>query len=83
MQYHTSDTADFDGDGEMEDYVINFINHLNPNGAGGHPNWPQYKPSSPNLLTLNDGAVPINITQDTFRQKPMEVVTEILYNNPY
>lgn len=61
---------------ELQDYVINFAYHLDPNGPTV-PAWPQYTLASPKLLTLLDGEIPAIITEDTYRVAPIEGVTAI------
>ncbi|KAJ3555359.1 hypothetical protein NM688_g2623 [Phlebia brevispora] len=64
---HASDLISAYGQVDLTDYIINFVNNLNPNGPTV-PNWPQYSTSSPQLLTLLDGLIPTSITTDTYRQ---------------
>lgn len=66
---------------ELQDYIINFAYHLDPNGPTV-PAWPQYKLASPELLTLWDGAIAINITEDTYRVAAMEGLTTISLKYP-
>ncbi|KZP15052.1 alpha beta-hydrolase [Athelia psychrophila] len=76
---HGTDITSMYGTGngtELQDYVINFAYHLNPNGPTV-PAWPQYTLASPKLLTLLDGTIPITITEDTYRVAPMEGVTAL------
>ena len=81
FQVHASDILNVYGDGEMTDYLVRFVANLNPNGNTGI-NWPQYTPSSPNLLTFLDGPVPLEITQDTFRQEAIAYLTNVTLANP-
>ena len=60
----------------MADYLINFINNLDPNGSG-LLSWPKYTTSSPKLLTFVDGLIPLEITEDTFRQEGMNFLTQL------
>lgn len=55
---------------DLADYLINFVNHLDPNGPTVL-SWPQYKINSPQLMTLQDGATPLAVSQDTYRLAPM------------
>ncbi len=67
----------------MEDYLINFVNKLDPNGEGRGINWPKYTTSSPNLVTFNDNLLfPVTITQDTFRTEAISFLTEVTLANP-
>ena len=60
----------------MAVYLINFINKLDPN-ASGLLSWPKYTTSSPQLLTFIDGLIPLIITEDTFRQDGMNLLTQL------
>ena len=65
----------------MADYLINFVNHLDPNG-NTVPSWPKYTTSSPNLLTFLDGLIPITITHDDYRVDAMNLITELSLQFP-
>ena len=54
--------------------MVNFVNHLDPNGQTVM-DWPQYHLSSPQLLTLLDGAVPFSITTDNYRAGGIDYLT--------
>ena len=71
----------------MADYLIRFVSNLDPNapagGDGGvESSWPEYTTASPNLLTFLDGLIPLEISQDTYRQAAMEGLTQITLANP-
>ena len=71
--------------GDLGDYFINFVNHLNPNGDGSSQSvetWPQYTLANPALMTFLDGSTHQEITQDTFRQDAIGNVTELLLKYP-
>jgi acetylcholinesterase len=77
------------GHAELQDYLINFVNFLDPNKAVDPAlqdsriiNWPQYNDQSKTLLTILDGAVPLNLTADTFRQDAIAFMTEISLEMP-
>jgi acetylcholinesterase len=69
------------------DYLINFVDHLNPNPrpATTNPNlvfWPRYTPGNLNLLTFLDlpplgSIIPLSLTLDNFRIAPMEFLTRL------
>lgn len=67
--------------GDLAEYLINFVNHLDPNGKG-LTSWPKYSESNPLLLTFLDGAVPITLTNDTFRKEGMELITNLMLVTP-
>lgn len=69
------------GPGELTDYLINFVNHLDPNGNGS-AYWPQYTPTNPTLMTFLDGPTPQELTQDTFREEAMRTLTELFLKYP-
>ena len=76
VQFHGSDLLNIFFDGELTDYLIRFTNHLDPNGGGLHP-WPQYDTKNRSVLTFWDGLIPITITEDTYRQDAMNVLTNL------
>ncbi|KAH9891908.1 carotenoid ester lipase precursor [Cubamyces lactineus] len=78
---HATDILNVYGGGELADYLINFVNHLDPNG-NTVPSWPKYTTSSPNLLTFLDGSIPIEITNDDYRVDAMSLMTELSLEFP-
>ncbi|KAJ8496267.1 hypothetical protein ONZ51_g1208 [Trametes cubensis] len=78
---HATDILNVYGGGEMADYLINFVNHLDPNG-NTVPSWPKYTTSSPSLLTFLDGLIPITITNDDYRVDAMNLITELSLQFP-
>jgi acetylcholinesterase len=81
IQFHGSDILNIYFNGELTDYLVHFTNHLDPNGRGLH-HWPQYNTSTRSVLTLWDGFVPITITDDTYRQDAMNVLTNLSLAHP-
>ncbi|KAK0460006.1 carotenoid ester lipase precursor [Desarmillaria tabescens] len=79
--FHASDILNVYFGGDMADYLIRFAATLNPSGSTGIQ-WPQWTTNSPNLLTFNDGLLPLTITQDTFRGDAMSGLSKILLANP-
>ena len=65
----------------MADFLINFVNNLDPNGATGIP-WPQYSLDSRELLTFQDGFVPLTITKDDYRVEGLSVITDLALKFP-
>ena len=81
VQFHGSDLLNIFFDGELMDYLIRFTNHLDPNGVGLHY-WPQYDTKTRSVLTFWDGLIPITITEDTYRQDAMNVLTNLSLAHP-
>ncbi|KAA1472206.1 alpha/beta-hydrolase [Dentipellis sp. KUC8613] len=79
--FHGSEIPSFWGPGDMTDYLIRFVTHLDPNGNTSF-RWPQYSASSPQLLTLWDGLFPLNITQDTYRAEALSYLTSLSLKYP-
>ena len=65
----------------MADYLINFVNNLDPNGKTGIF-WPRYTTSSPQLLTFLDGRIPLTITEDNFRVSGINKIMQLSLANP-
>ncbi|KAK0503648.1 carotenoid ester lipase precursor [Armillaria luteobubalina] len=79
--FHASDILNVYFGGDMVDYLIRFVATSNPSGSTGIQ-WPKWTTKSPNLLTFNDGLLPLTITQDTFRSNAMNGLSKILLANP-
>lgn len=82
---HGSDILNVYFGGEMEDYLIRFVNKLDPNNQGDKGqgiNWPKYTTSNPNLLTFQDGLIPLTVTQDTYRKDSISALTQITLTHP-
>ncbi|KAK2464493.1 hypothetical protein APHAL10511_003472 [Amanita phalloides] len=65
--YQGSDLPMVYDKGELQDYLINFVNNFDPNGQQLF-NWPKYNIDNLALLTLYDGPDTLmNITTDNYR----------------
>ena len=81
-QFHGSDILQVYGSGPLQDYVIHFVNGLNPNfGSKGLLQWPQYDLSSKQLVTFLDGNN-LTITEDTFREDAVKLIQELSSKSP-
>jgi acetylcholinesterase len=81
-KFHGTDTFYIkDASGELSTYLINFVNKLDPNGNGSF-NWPKYTKDSPNMLTLQDGDIPLQITQDTYRSAAIDLAINLTFKHP-
>jgi len=75
---------------ELQDYLINFINNLDPNvdtekGAERTENlvhWPQFDTESKQLLQILDGPVPLNLTVDDFREDAIQFLIDFSLAHP-
>ncbi|KAF7350022.1 COesterase domain-containing protein [Mycena venus] len=86
--FHTTDVFNVYQQGELTDYLINFVTTLDPNGPTV-PSWPKYTTESPNLMTFEDGLLQVGatkgkteVTQDTFRVEAMKVLTDVSLEFP-
>ncbi|KII91038.1 hypothetical protein PLICRDRAFT_554187 [Plicaturopsis crispa FD-325 SS-3] len=80
---HATDILNVYADGDMTDYLINFVNNLDPNGAGGHLEWPEYTTASPQLMTFQDGLNPaLSISSDDYRVEAMAFLTQVTLDTP-
>ena len=70
---------DDDMQGELRDYVIRFVNHLDPNGkAGPGIPWPQWDPRYPKAIVLQESMLfPIVIADDNYRTDPLDLVANL------
>ncbi|OCH92823.1 carotenoid ester lipase precursor [Obba rivulosa] len=78
---HSSDLLSFYGPADATDYLINFVNNLDPNGQS-LLKWPQYSTEAPQLLTMLDGIPALEITSDTYRVEGMNVLTNLSIQFP-
>ncbi|KAI1788850.1 alpha/beta-hydrolase [Ganoderma leucocontextum] len=79
--FHGTDVIDIYGEKDLTDYLINFVNHLDPNGASV-PTWPKFSLDSRKLLTLLDGNIPVMIGEDDYRVKGMDLLNKVLLETP-
>ncbi|PPR05608.1 hypothetical protein CVT26_009129 [Gymnopilus dilepis] len=63
-----------------DDYLVNFVNHHNPNTAEA-PFWPEYTAENPQLYTFPESGSPI-ITLDNFRAEPISFLSETFEKYP-
>ncbi|KAF9007674.1 carotenoid ester lipase precursor [Hymenopellis radicata] len=68
--------------GDLQDYIIRFIAHLNPNGDTGIT-WPKWTSESHQMLSLNEGEVPQSIVEDTYRKEAMDTLNQIMLEYPF
>ena len=67
--------------GDMTDYLVNFVNNLDPNGRNG-TYWPQYSLDSRRLLTFQDGFQPLTTTTDDYRVDGINLLTDLALRFP-
>ncbi|KAJ7599915.1 carotenoid ester lipase precursor [Mycena floridula] len=77
---HGTDIPNIYGGGELTDYLIRFVNNMDPNGPGSQ-RWPQYTMESPSLLTFHDGLHAVSISDDTYRAEPVKFLYSLIMNN--
>ncbi len=66
LQSHGTDLLNAFAPGDMTDYFLRFVRHLDPNSNSG-VQWPRFDNSSRLTLQFNDGSTPISVTADTAR----------------
>ena len=85
LQYHASDLIDnVYAPGDMTDYLVHFVNHGDPNGAGNNLiNWPQYDTTTRQQMTfVDDDAAPLVFMNDTYRVDGFNKLTELSLQFP-
>nr|VWO95946.1 Carboxylic ester hydrolase (EC [Ganoderma boninense] len=79
---HGTDLLNVYMGGDMTDYLVNFVNNLDPNGAK-RLYWPQYTLDSRKLLTFWDGIIrPLSITTDDYRVEGFNILTNLSLQFP-
>ncbi len=70
--------------GDMTDYLVHFVNHGDPNGAGDHLiDWPRYDTETRQQMTFVDDAdAPLVIQNDTYRVDGFNKLTELSLQFP-
>ncbi len=81
LQFHGSDLFNALGGGDMSDYFIRFVRHLDPNAATG-VYWPPYKPTTRLTLQFNEGSIPLNVTTDEQRLAGTKELTALALRFP-
>ncbi|KAI0699605.1 carotenoid ester lipase precursor [Cerioporus squamosus] len=78
---HTTELPNVFGGGDMTDFLVRFVNTLDPNG-GPQIDWPAYTRQLPQLLAFVEGKTPLEVIPDTFRKEAMEFVTKLSQAEP-
>ena len=80
---HATDLLNVYGGDDMTDYLVNFVNNLDPNGATVI-NWPQYSLDSRELLTFRSGLIGprLTITTDDYRVDGLNVLIDLALRFP-
>ena len=65
----------------MTDFLVRFVNTLDPNG-GPEIDWPAYTTRSPQLLAFVEGKTPLAVIPDTFRKEAMDFLTQLSLAEP-
>ena len=82
FKVHASDLLSAYAKTDFTEYIVNFVNNLNPND-GGLLHWPQYSTASPQLLTMQDDVFePLTITQDTYREEGIANLIQLALRFP-
>ncbi|KAI0819592.1 carotenoid ester lipase precursor [Trametes gibbosa] len=73
---HGTELAIIFGGQDMTDFLVRFVNTLDPNG-GPEIHWPQYTQESPQLLAFVEEEPRLKLISDTTRKEPMDFLTEL------
>ena len=77
IQCHATDLPETFDRFVLQDYLIHFVNGLDPNFGSDLPNWPPYNTTAQLLLTIPDGNGQITLTPDTFREDAISLVSQV------
>ena len=64
----------------MTTALVNFVNHLDPNGQSGGQ-WPKYSAHNPENFVFGAGTT--SVQDDTYRKKAMSVMTAVMLRHPF
>jgi acetylcholinesterase len=65
----------------METALINFINHLDPNGESGNQ-WPKYSRRQPKNFVFGPNGT-TSVQDDTYRWRAISVLTRVALRHPF
>ena len=71
--------AAFNPGGDLKDYVIRFVNNLDPNGKNGvGVPWPQWDLRKPKAIIFQDDIYfPIVVGDDNYRTDPINLIANL------
>ena len=71
--------ASFGPTGELRDYVVRFVNNLDPNGKNGLGiPWPQWNAKKPKAIVFQDDIFfPVVLGDDNYRTDPLSLVANM------
>ncbi|EIW58851.1 carotenoid ester lipase precursor [Trametes versicolor FP-101664 SS1] len=78
---HTTELANVFGGGDMTDFLVRFVDTLDPNGGEG-VHWPAYTAESPQLLVFANGKESLAVIPDTFRKEANEFLIQLGLEQP-
>ena len=61
--------------------LINFVNHLDPNGKSGHHQWPKYSLEDPRNFVFGPNGT-TSIQDDTYRKEAISVLSDVMLRHP-
>ena len=79
-QAHGTDLVFAYGPADLTDYFVNFVNNLDPNGPTVLE-WPKYNTSTVQAMTLQDGATPLALEPDTYREEAIAFLAQLRSHN--
>ncbi|KAJ8490001.1 hypothetical protein ONZ51_g2565 [Trametes cubensis] len=78
---HTTELANVFFGGDMTDFLVRFVQTLDPNG-GTEIHWPAYNPKSPQLIAFVEGDTPLTVIPDNFRKEANEFLVQLGLEQP-
>jgi carboxylesterase type B len=68
------------GGGAVGTALVNFVNHLDPNGKSGNE-WPKYSSQNPKNFVFEPGTT--SIQDDIYRKKAISVLNSVILRHPF
>ncbi|KAI0690023.1 carotenoid ester lipase precursor [Cerioporus squamosus] len=79
---HGTDLFDAFGPGDMTDYFVRFVRHLDPNGESA-VHWPPFNTSARSTLQFSNGTTPLSVIADTERLAGTDFLFNLSLRFPY
>ena len=67
---------------ELQDYLIHFVNGLDPNSGSKLMRWPQWTNASRSMMSTLDGPIPLELIRDDYREEGLDMLSSLQLQFP-